>query len=864
MRRLILISAYCTLLSVFSATVHAADSSTSTGAPAASTSAPATSTKTDNKKEDKGKKPAKPEDITKEGWTYADDDFVEVCLVFKKEKRKDDTWLDDFDGKVVGIKAESAYEHKTMSPVFGRVFQCFGTKFGEFVDLLKTHGDGIQGFCDYAKERNPKNLGYPVIHDDDEYELQDMKKDDDQAPLLEKRHAGRLIRDPGYPARRRPAPPRRNSRPLHHNIRKRAVHHNRKRVLTGDDFSFLEKRADNKTIPIIKQSPRLNETEFPKQDTSDLRWSEEFTLDTQIVSTAPPGDGIENGYLFDAKDGEGVHVYIVDSGLNLQHTAFTWKNERKELGWILAGPKMSKQKKDFRTGSETSVGGSEVVAKVIGRTSGLARKAWAYMVVPHDADGNTNPLLYLDALTSMYNQIMTGQSSAGVTGDKNAKRKNVICFSHRLYTAARLNEMYMWTEYKKMPQHRKAFIDAVTGVMDEILAELGKNQDVVMVTRTSGILLNQYNTKAGDPVVGWPARRAFNITNMVLVGGVDMQGRYIMYQPPDVYSYSRIIFAPAADIRVPFTARGNSQDYYSAKYSIRLAIGTVSGVLASMMSKYNENGVQARARLNAYAYPRVFGGGPVVWNGLRIPTCDTPPTTITAKLEKPEETKRPKLARRADDDDVIVAPDPGSQTDYIEGEKVDCAPLPIVAKLIPGLPDKNGKANTSVVFVYSTMKPEGFLRPPEMPSVIDDGIPPGVTFVETVTVPYNQYQREQGVPKPFAGQLPRGPITTVSTRPGPSGGLVKVVMVPPSRTPEPLARPTSGGSAATSVTDSHETVATPVPSGTTSQNLHLTTSMASLTTSTPASASSGTTSIQTQDKPPSSTSSPDAASSSSA
>ncbi|KAJ6260241.1 hypothetical protein Dda_4465 [Drechslerella dactyloides] len=793
MRHLILIAAYCSLFSLFSTAVQA-----QAGDPP----------KSDDKKKDEG------DDIGKQvGWSHGNDDPVTVCVIIKKDKRADKGWLGGLDEKINGITEKSDYQYSTDNEILGRVFQCFGTRYGKFLDLLKSHGDGIQGYCDYDAEKNPKNLGYPVINDNDEYDLNAINKQKNQFPL--KKIKKRTAKPMHIPYRRHLA--RRslavsgNTSPRPHKIRQNIGLLQKRNDIASDHeshYSFFEKRADE-------------DEGIPVQDTSDLRISDKFTLDTAVISQAPPGDSFESDYLFDVKDGENITVYVFDAGLNKDHTAFA--NYNQSMGWILAGPKQSQGNKDFHPGKEGSVGGSEVAAKVIGRTTGLARKSLLYNVVPYDSDGNTNSLLYLDALSRMYNQIMVAQAAAN---DQKQNRRSVICFSHRLPMAARLNEMYRWTEFKKISKSRKAFIDAVTGVMDEILVELGKNPNLALVTRTTGILLTSYPMK-DDPIIGWPARRASNLTNMVLVGGVDTDGRYIMYQPPSVYAAAPVVFAPAEDIRVPYTSGGNTQDYYTARYSIRLAVGTVSGVLASMMAKYNESGVDSRARLYANAYPRVFGGGPVVWNGLRIPTCNKPPTTMSAAA--PKSTEKPKLTRRADGD-VLEAPvnplwDPAAETGYIEGDRVECEPLPIVAKLVAGKPDKEGKVKTSVVYAFSSIEYTEVPKPPLSPSQ-------GTSSISYATTIFQTADSINDVIKPHAGQ-PVRPMR-VSSLPGPSGGLAKIIIVPPSRPAVPQLRPTSSGSTSTAAPVVGEmAVKTPTPAGTTNERLPLITSMASLDMTSP-------------------------------
>ncbi|EPS44994.1 hypothetical protein H072_1019 [Dactylellina haptotyla CBS 200.50] len=604
---------------------------------------------------------------------YTENDIFPACVVFKKEKRNDKGWLDGFDKAKSNLKEkESTYEYTSSTPQFGRVFDCFGIKYGQFLELVKTQGGGLQGYGDYNKLLNgDKRL--PAIRDDDKYDAELSRSDSNQAPMKKiKRRSDRSLIPYVKKQIRRDTP--------HQNLQTRATAWLNK--ITKDHFkrSKLRKRADP----------------APEDPNKGLRRCTICSEDMGVLSAAPPGIGLTEDYMFDEKDGEGTFVYLVDTGLETKHSEFLHKGGSKSIGWVMAGPDPPKDLKDY---TKDGVTGSAVAAKVVGRTSGFARKSFLYMVVPNDAKGNMNIITYLDALLKMHNQIKTS------TTDKDNKKKVVVAFTHRQLLLARLNEMYNWPEFKSVPTTLKNFIDAVTGVLDEILVDLAHQDSVVMVTRATGLKIENPWV---DPIYGWPTRRATsNVTNLILVGGVDQSGKKIMQAP----GYVRV-YAPASSIRVPEIKNGDDTDYITVDYSIRLAVGSVSGMLAFFMSKYGDNGLNARWRLEANAYPRMYRGYSVAWNGLRIGTCPLPGKKASGEGAPPKRM----LVRRE-----------GDPFAYDPGEEVSCKRIDIITEMVPGKNGTNG-TEASIRYVYDQPTFNVFPPAPASPTI------PRPTYYTTTTM----------------------------------------------------------------------------------------------------------------------------------
>ncbi|RVD82308.1 uncharacterized protein DFL_006738 [Arthrobotrys flagrans] len=580
----------------------------------------------------------------KVGWNYDAKTLALACIFLSPKYRKDSEWQENLTKRIDGLRyskdSKAPIGYRSESRALGLVFVCFQAYYGNFLDLIRTHGDGIQAYIDYSKIYNHK---FPKPQDNDQYPAPNPSggKNSNQK-TLRSRHKRTLLSLRETPVR---SLRQRTSDLLTRSVSKfQGFKIFAKRSPDGD-HAFLFKRQDNNK---------------PDDSISSLRRSVDFTQDTAVFSTEPPGLDLEDEYIFDENDGRNSTVYIIDGGINANHSAFAWKQQKdpKNIGWIWGGPRPSDRQEDHSPNpTDTSVRGSHVAAKVIGAVSGLARLASTYMVILYDADGGLNILTYLDALVKMHDHIKT-------TSGANPNKKVVICFSHPVVHVARSQEFIRWPQYKNMTQSKKEFMNTATGILDGILEDFGIMKNVVMVTRATGLLLD----KSPDPLLSWPARRANtgNVTNLVVVGGVNSNGVKIMQAPSSV-----LVYAPAQDIRVPILHHTNLNAYTTIPYSIRLSVGSVSGLLAFFMSKYSEDGRAAKNRLEANAYPRIKFGYSVAWNGLRTPSCgfDTSKNSKDGENDKGDEKKPPK-AKRAD-----------PRLDYNEGTPVKCALNPFRAEV---------------------------------------------------------------------------------------------------------------------------------------------------------------------------------------
>ncbi|KAK6345520.1 hypothetical protein TWF718_007434 [Orbilia javanica] len=575
----------------------------------------------------------------KAGWNYDAKRLALACMVLGPKYRKDSEWQGSLEKRIDKLRynadSKDPVGYRSESKALGLVYICFQTYYGNFLEVIRTHGDGVQGYIDYSEIYNHK---FPKPQDNDQYPAPDSTgaRKPNQKPMRTRRKRSflPLEEEPVESLHQITDDTQPGKASAFQGLAKLA-----KRSSGGydndDHDAFLYKRQDDKDSSILS-----------------LRRSVDFTQDTALLSTEPPGLDLEDEYIFDADEGRNSTVYIIDGGINANHSAFSWKQEKdpKNIGWIWAGPRPSDRQEDHSPSpQETSVRGSQVAAKIIGAVSGLARLASTYMVIPYDSNGGLNILTYLDALVKMHDHIK-------ITSDTRPGKKIVICFSHPVVHVARSTEFTRWPQYSSIIQSKKDFMNAATSVLDGILEDFGRMKNVVMVTRATGLLLD----KAPDPLLNWPARRANsgNITNLVVVGGVDTNGIKVMQAPSNV-----IVYAPAQDIRVPILHYSNLGAYTTIPYSIRLSVGSVSGLLAFFMSKYNEDGRAAKNRLESNAYPRTKFGYAVAWNGLRVPSCGF-------GTQPAEDAKKPPKAKRAN-----------PRVDYNEGIPVKCDLNPFRARM---------------------------------------------------------------------------------------------------------------------------------------------------------------------------------------
>ncbi|KAK6504796.1 hypothetical protein TWF481_006734 [Arthrobotrys musiformis] len=695
MKRLLLLTLYLLLsITLTSAAEETSKKSSPKPTPSAEADPPPTEKSTKSSGGGGGNTPSGSDGVVAKrvGWNYKTSTLALACVIIGPKKRKDSKWQEGLTKRIDSLRydkeSKSPIGYTSQSHALGVIYYCFQATYGDFLEVIRTHGEGAR-FIDYSRIYQHK---FPKPKDNDQYSgpktsgpekskqkpmgnkhKRSISPSTYQSPVRSlrrrtndlmsrgasgfqkfKRFARRgdtfdhgtyhYKRQDGTPGKKDDNPEVQDDKPEVTDdkleVKDGGPEIKDDKPETQDDVPEIQddkpETKDDKTEvkddkPEIKgdkpetkdDKPEIKDDKPATNDDSSasLRRSKDFTQDTAVFSTEPPGLDLEDEYIFDADDGRKATVYIIDGGVNTNHSAFSWKDKKdpKNIGWIWAGPRPSDRQADHSPNPlETSVRGTHVASKVIGAVTGLARLASTYMVVPYDSDGGLNILTYLDALVKMHDHVK-------ITSEKQPDKKIVLCFSHPVVHVARSQEFIHWTQYTNMTQSKKEFMNAATSILDEILEDFGKMKNVVMVTRATGLLLD----KDPDPMLNWPARRANtgNVTNLVVIGGVKNNGIKIMQAPDSV-----VVYAPAQDIRVPILHRTNLDAYTTIPYSIRLSVGSVSGLLASFMSKYNEDGRAAKNRLEANAYPRTKFGYSVVWNGLRVPSCGL--KTSTPKLKK--------------------------------------------------------------------------------------------------------------------------------------------------------------------------------------------------------------------------------------
>ncbi|KAF3937724.1 Cerevisin [Dactylella cylindrospora] len=331
-----------------------------------------------------------------------------------------------------------------------------------------------------------------------------------------------------------------------------------------------------------------------------------------ILSQAP-NETLTNRYWYDDSAGEGVTIYVMDSGAELSHPEFA-KSKGNIDSWLYAGPHPSESESDSDV---EYFHGTGVLGKIIGSQTGIAKKASIVYVKYTDSNGIFSELNMIDGLMQLYDDIID-----------NRKKDKVIVYLG-------------WGMPDFSAEDR--FSEIVIGIMKEILQKLAKEKNVIIVTRAGDYgeeyLINEY-----------PAVLAKRHENIITVGGVDRQ--YMnAYQTANFVK----VWAPAQNVKVAIGPGGNGKDDYYMLNGTDYAAATVAGVLAGYISYQGDSIKAALNKLHSWAYPRKDGGPPIVWNGWREPMKNSTATasepTSTSKSASNSATKTakptPKLENRS-------------------------------------------------------------------------------------------------------------------------------------------------------------------------------------------------------------------------
>ncbi|KAK6362768.1 hypothetical protein TWF730_000223 [Orbilia blumenaviensis] len=298
-------------------------------------------------------------------------------------------------------------------------------------------------------------------------------------------------------------------------------------------------------------------------------------------------------YFHYSSAGEGVVVYVVDSGCALGH------NEIKPIifqDYINAGDFPGDP---FTDGLTSGIHGTQMVTKIAGRTSGIARKASIVMVAIRDGEFLMSLASILDGLMKMYDHIQK----------YNSNRPCIINIS------ARLTAVFTPTGQESGTNLR--ILKLENNIMKRLLERFTNLKNVVIVTGAG-------NDKPGTPINSYPQvlPRFFPNSKVVVVGAASVDGLNMAQYDDTIPNF---VWAPGQGVLqisdpdlMPWDKYPNLVQPGPGGTSI--AAAATSGLLATFLARDTgepedriERGIELLLKLSWKRNPK---GVPIIHNGI--------------------------------------------------------------------------------------------------------------------------------------------------------------------------------------------------------------------------------------------------------
>ncbi|KAF3192180.1 hypothetical protein TWF225_000444 [Orbilia oligospora] len=294
-----------------------------------------------------------------------------------------------------------------------------------------------------------------------------------------------------------------------------------------------------------------------KYGRADLDWETWWNLRTEY---------------FRGAQGQGIDVYVVDSGLSAAagyHQAFASPSYRRHIGqWMK----------------------TDVTSKIVGSTTGLAINSRVINAIFNpDGERNRNGHFYVDILLSIRKAILQKPISA----------KSIINLSV-VFDGHLRKDKNEFGRYSFLKEIEREYFDLVSRYADVALDKILELDNVIVVTGTG-------NEPVGRPILDWPAKRGTKKTsNLVVVGKADEQGRlsgHVEAEFVKVYGVANYITVPFIRSNQALEINAHREEYVE-EVGISLVIPMISGILASHMSENPTwTPLQAVEKLYKDAYP---------------------------------------------------------------------------------------------------------------------------------------------------------------------------------------------------------------------------------------------------------------------
>ncbi|KAJ0164916.1 Subtilisin-like protease 2 [Colletotrichum tanaceti] len=332
---------------------------------------------------------------------------------------------------------------------------------------------------------------------------------------------------------------------------------------------YIFGKTSSKTSSISQSNSPLAKVRNP----DDVRLQTSALGELNLISQAPPGSVPAEdlpGFAYAAEAGRGVTIYVVDFGVNINHSEWKYMNGNKSI--IYSRWANGTVKNSFH--------GSCMASKAAGRTFGTAKNANIVMVMLEDTRGAW-PLL--EALEEVKKDVIK----------KGIKGKAIVSMSLGL--------------------PRKLFYKHELKTLKNRIIALTTEDIVVVASSGNNRKFRLYKNKATN----YPARFGQN-TDLILVGAVDNDG-------------SRSWYSQGTTKELTTSAPGTiwCASFYNYSWSradgTSAAVPAVAGVIAVWLSQ-DEHAARlqvpgkvaanVKAMVKEFSYPRIKGGPPVIWNGI--------------------------------------------------------------------------------------------------------------------------------------------------------------------------------------------------------------------------------------------------------
>ncbi|EPS38737.1 hypothetical protein H072_7535 [Dactylellina haptotyla CBS 200.50] len=299
---------------------------------------------------------------------------------------------------------------------------------------------------------------------------------------------------------------------------------------------------------------------------------------------------IKSTYYSHKGQGEGVVVYVLDTGFNPSHDEF---QDIILQNWLATGYFPADPGSDLTTSNH----GAAMVDKIMGNRHGIAQRA--ELVVASILDGAeliADPNV-LEAFIKVYDHIRS----------KNAGKPCIV------------NCSIVISGFTNDPTLQ----DAIFQLLKEILSELTGLENAIVVAAAG-------NLPEGTPITYYPAKFAYETSrkNLLVVGAAD--SFYFRNMAQFDSSIPSFFWAPAGNITYSTWPDMISEHIYSETSMSRMtskeadggtsvATATVSGMLAYYISQNLTSKTRmsdAIGRLDSLAFQRLPGGVPIIHNGI--------------------------------------------------------------------------------------------------------------------------------------------------------------------------------------------------------------------------------------------------------